>query len=98
MSRILTGLPFKKTFDADRLAEDLKAAGVDTLPAATLKELFAISRKSKGPEADQVRALKEEVSDLADHLEEVALAEGEKILMGEEAAAALEEAREALGV
>lgn len=67
-----TGLPLMIKLDADALAKRLEVEGVSTLPAATLTESFALSRKQKGPEAEKLAALKLEASEAVDMIENMA--------------------------
>jgi hypothetical protein len=48
-----------------------------------LQERFTLSRKKQGDEAEKVRAIKAQVIDLADTLENVVAEEGNKILRGD---------------
>jgi hypothetical protein len=77
------GVPMKISVDLDALEEAVRDAGVNTTPAAGLSEKFLISQKKKGPDADNVRAIKAQAIDLADTLEEVVRNEGVKILRDE---------------
>lgn len=77
------GVPMKVSVDLDALEVAVRDAGVSTTPAAGLSEKFLISQKKKGPDADNVRAIKAQAIDLADTLEEVVRNEGVKILRDE---------------
>ncbi|PTX52515.1 YqaJ-like recombinase protein [Gemmobacter caeni] len=77
------GVPMKSAVDLDALEAALREAGVNTTPAAGLSEKFLISQKKKGPDADNVRAIKAQAIDLADTLEEVVRNEGNRILQGD---------------
>jgi len=77
------GVPMKSAVDLDALETAVREAGVSTTPAAGLSEKFLISQKKKGPDADNVRAIKAQAIDLADTLEEVVRGEGNRILQGE---------------
>jgi len=78
-----TGVPMKSSVDLDDLEVAVRAAGVNTTPAAGLSEKFLISQKKKGADADNVRAIKAQAIDLADTLEDVVRNEGSKILQGD---------------
>lgn len=76
------GLVMEKKINVETLLEALEEAGVDTISAAGLSESFRISTKTKGEDAEAVREIKDQVSDLVDALETVVEDAGKKILAG----------------
>jgi hypothetical protein len=65
-----------KAFEGDKLdvaalADALEAQGICTVEAAEVAEAFRISTKKKGPEAEKLNEVKDEIADLADTVEEI---------------------------
>lgn len=65
------GTPKVKNLEAALLAQDLADMGVDVAPAFGVKTKFAVSRKKKGIEAEQVGRIKDTAFELVDTLEEL---------------------------
>jgi predicted phage-related endonuclease len=77
------GVPTKISVNLDALEEAVRAAGVNTTPAAGLTEKFLISSKKKGEDADNVRTIKAEAIAFADHIEETIQTVGTLVLQGD---------------
>lgn len=65
--------------DAQALADQLEELGVSTVEAAEVAEAFRISTKKKGPEAEKLSEVKNEIADLADNIEDIIAAFTPKI-------------------
>ena len=57
--------------DAQALADRLEEMGVSTVDAAQVAEAFRISTKKKGPEAEKLIQVKNEIAEMADGIEEI---------------------------
>ena len=77
------GVPTKISVNLDALEEAVRAAGVNTTPAAGLTEKFLISQRRKGEDADNVRTIKAEAIAFADHIEETIQTVGTRVLQGD---------------
>jgi len=75
-------MPLKMKLDADALAARLEELGHSTVPAAQVKESLRISAKKTGPEFERVSALRAEVSQLADGIENIFREKAPEILAG----------------
>lgn len=65
-----SGVPKVKTFEADLLADALVEIGVDVTPAMLVETKFSLTRKKKGPEAEQLSQVKDLAVELVDALDE----------------------------
>lgn len=79
------GLPYVKKLDTEALSKHLEEIGVDTIEAAEVAGKFALTRKSKGPEADALERLKSEVENLAQGIDAVVSETAQSIILGEDA-------------
>lgn len=77
------GVPRTTSLDVDRLVAHLEEIGVNLTEAMDLQERFTLTRKTKGPEADQLRQVRADVSGLVDELEEVIADQAKAILAGD---------------
>jgi len=64
------GVPRVTVFEAQLCADDLEALGVDITPACSVETRFSITRKRKGPEADQISRIRDQACELVDVLED----------------------------
>lgn len=78
------GVPLQRPLKTDDLAEALQAAGIDTIEAAGVKASFGLTRKKKGPEAETLGRLRNNVAELVDALDEVVRENAQRIILGEE--------------
>lgn len=78
----LDGLPMVQKLDAQALADALEADGISTVSCAKVKESFRLSTKKSGPEFERLSAVRGEMSELAEHLEQMIAERAENIILG----------------
>lgn len=79
-----SGLPVVKKLDTSALAKHLEEVGIDTIEAAEVAGKFALTRKSKGPEAEALERLRAEVENLAMGIDDVVAETAQSIILGEQ--------------